>query len=59
MRRASGGPSEKRSQSCALPAKCFIFYGGATPLYMDGIAILPVEQALRNLGQILDAGGAS
>ena len=40
------------------PAKCFIFYGGATPLHLDGITILPVEQALRNLGQILDAGGA-
>ena len=40
-------------------AQCFVFYGGATPLHLDGIAILPVEQALRNLGQLLDAGGAS
>ena len=40
-------------------AQCFVFYGGAAPLHLDGIAILPVEQALRNLGHILDEGGAS
>ena len=40
-------------------AQCFVFYGGVTPLHIDGIAILPVEQALRSLGPMLNAGGAS
>ena len=36
-----------------LPARCYLFYGGSTPLYMDGITILPMDQALRNLDQLL------
>ena len=39
------------------PAKCFVFYGGPSALYMDDITVLPIEHALRNLGQIL--GNAS
>ena len=39
------------------PAKCFVFYGGPSPVYMDDVTVLPVEHALRNLGQIL--GNAS
>ncbi len=35
------------------PAKCFVFYGGPSPVYMDDVTVLPVEHALRNLGQIL------
>jgi len=35
------------------PAKCFVFYGGPSPAYMDDVTVLPVEHALRNLGQIL------
>jgi len=39
------------------PAKCFVFYGGSSPVYMDDVTVLPVEHALRRLGQIL--GNAS
>ena len=39
------------------PAKCFVFYGGPSALDMDDITVLPIEHALRNLGQIL--GNAS
>ena len=39
------------------PAKCFVFYGGPSPVYMDDVTVLPIEHALRNLGQIL--GNAS
>ncbi len=35
------------------PARCFLFYGGSTPLYMDDITVLPLEQALRGLKQLL------
>jgi predicted AAA+ superfamily ATPase len=35
------------------PARCYVFYGGKTPLYMDGITALPVELALKNLDRIL------
>ena len=35
------------------PARCYMFYGGAATQYMDGIIILPIEQALRNLDRIL------
>ena len=38
------------------PARCFIFHGGPTPLHMDGVTALPIEQALRNLGQLLGGG---
>ena len=34
-------------------AKCYLFYGGDTPLYFDDITVLPVDQALRNLDRIL------
>ena len=39
------------------PARCFVFYGGPTPLYMDGVTVLPVERALRDLRRILANGG--
>ena len=35
------------------PAKCLVFYGGPSPVYMDDVTVLPVEHALRNLDQIL------
>jgi predicted AAA+ superfamily ATPase len=35
------------------PARCYLFYGGSEPLYMGDITVLPVEQALRNLDQLL------
>ena len=38
------------------PAQCFILYGGSVPLHMDGITALPLEQALKNLGQLLRGG---
>ena len=38
------------------PAKCFVFYGGPSPVYMDDITVLPVEHALRNLHHILGNG---
>ena len=38
------------------PAKCFVFYGGPSPLYMEDVTVLPIEQALRNLHHILGNG---
>ncbi len=35
------------------PAKCYLFYGGQTPLYLDDITVMPIDQALRNLDRIL------
>jgi predicted AAA+ superfamily ATPase len=35
------------------PARCYLFYGGSIPLYIDEITVLPLEHALRNLEQIL------
>ena len=34
-------------------ARCYLFYGGASPLYVDDITVLPLGQALRDLGQLL------
>ncbi|MFP3912356.1 MAG: ATP-binding protein [Desulfobacteraceae bacterium] len=34
-------------------ARCYLFYGGASPLYVDDITVLPLAQALRDLGQLL------
>ena len=34
-------------------ARCFIFYGGTAPLYLDDITALPIEHALKNLDQLL------
>lgn len=34
-------------------AQCFIFYGGAAPLYLDDITALPLERALKTLDQLL------
>ena len=38
------------------PAKCFVFYGGPSPLYLDDVTVLPVEHAFRNLHHILGNG---
>ena len=38
------------------PAKCFVFYGGPSPLYMEDVTVLPIEHALRNLHRILGNG---
>ena len=35
------------------PAKCFVFYGGPSTLYMDDVTVLPIEHGLRNLCDIL------
>ncbi len=35
------------------PAKCYLFFGGSTPLYMDDIVALPMERALTDLGELL------
>ena len=35
------------------PAKCYVFYGGSTPQYLDDVIVLPIGYALRNLDQIL------
>ena len=35
------------------PAKCYLFYGGSTPLYMDDVTVLPLDQALMNLDRLL------
>ena len=34
-------------------ARCYLFYGGSSPLYVDDITVLPLGQALRDLGQLL------
>ncbi len=39
------------------PARCFVFYGGPSPLYMDGVTALPIEHALRDLRRILTNSG--
>ena len=39
------------------PAQCFVFYGGPSPLYMDGVTVLPIEHALGDLRRILTNGG--
>ena len=39
------------------PAQCFVFYGGPSPLYLDGVTVLPIEHALRDLRRILVNGG--
>ena len=39
------------------PARCFVFYGGPSPLYMDGVAVLPIEHALKDLRRILTNSG--
>ena len=38
------------------PAKCFVFYGGPSALYMDDVTVLPIEHALRNLHHVLENG---
>jgi predicted AAA+ superfamily ATPase len=43
----------KEFQKDYPPARCYLFYGGLTPLYKDHITVLPIEQALRNLKQVL------
>ncbi len=35
------------------PARCYLFYGGTVPQYLEDITILPIDYALKNLGQIL------
>ena len=35
------------------PARCYLFFGGSAPLYMDDIIALPMERALTNLGELL------
>ena len=37
------------------PAKCLVFYGGPGPLHLDDITVLPIEEALRSLRQILNS----
>ena len=34
-------------------ARCYLFYGGGSPLYLEDITVLPIEQALRNLESLL------
>ena len=41
------------------PAQCFMFHGGSTPLHMDGVTALPIEQALRNLSHLLSGSEAA
>lgn len=38
------------------PARCFLFYGGSRAYEIDGIRILPVADALRELPELLGAG---
>ncbi len=35
------------------PARCFIFYGGSSPEYLDGATALPFVYALKDLGRLL------
>ena len=35
------------------PARCYVFYGGTTPRYMEDVTVLPIEYALKNLDRIL------
>lgn len=34
-------------------AECYLFYGGDTPLYIDDIPVLPVEQAFKKMDSLL------
>lgn len=38
------------------PARCFVFFGGPSPLHTDEVTVLPIEHALRNLHEILANG---
>ena len=33
--------------------RCYLFYGGDVPLYLEDITVLPIEHALRNLDSLL------
>ena len=35
------------------PARCYLFYGGSETLYKEDITVLPIDQALKNLDQLL------
>ena len=35
------------------PARCYLFYGGTVPQYLEDITVLPIDYALKNLGRIL------
>jgi uncharacterized protein len=35
------------------PARCYLLYGGSVPLFVEGVTVLPIEHALRNLDKIL------
>lgn len=35
------------------PARCYVFYGGTVPQYIEDITVLPIEYALKNLDRIL------
>ena len=35
------------------PARCYLFYGGSTTLYMEDIIVLPIDQALHDLEPLL------
>ena len=35
------------------PARCYVFYGGTVPQYIEDITVLPIEHALKNLDRIL------
>jgi uncharacterized protein len=35
------------------PAKCYVFYGGSTPLYFDDVVAIPMTQVLENLAGLL------
>lgn len=35
------------------PARCYLLYGGSTILYKEDITVLPIDQALKELGRIL------
>jgi predicted AAA+ superfamily ATPase len=37
------------------PAKCYLFYGGDTELYLGDITVIPIDRALKNLKGILNA----
>lgn len=35
------------------PARCYLFYGGTVPQHLEDITVLPIDYALKNLGQVL------
>ena len=35
------------------PARCYVFYGGTVPQYIEDITVLPIDYALKNLDRIL------